>query len=198
MPAPKVDPRLETWKGAFGDEYIKRNRYEPWKLEPGTHGYNRMLGNIDVGSVLEVGCNIGLNLRYLRSALGPDVAIHAVEPNTHHGDGFSLPMEANAIDLVFTSGVLIHIAPEDLPAMTSEIVRVASRYVLCIEYFSREPVGIRYRDHDGLLFKRDFGSFYLDNYPELSIVDHGFFWKRALPTFDDMNWWLFAKNAAPK
>jgi hypothetical protein len=46
-----------------------------------------------------------------------------------------------------------------------------------------------------LLFKRDFGTFYLEQWPELQLVDYGFVWKRV--EFDDLNWWLFEKATRP-
>lgn len=104
---------------------------------------------------------------------------------------FELPMEDSSIDLVFNSGVLIHISPDDLGFATDEIVRVAKKYVLCIEYFSHKPEVISYQGQNDLLFKRDFGSFYLDRYPNLKCIDYGFLWQRELKIFDNLTWWLF-------
>ncbi len=41
-----------------------------------------------------------------------------------------------SFDLVFTSGVLIHIAPHDLPTIMGEIHRCSSRYIWGFEYYS--------------------------------------------------------------
>ena len=101
-------------------------------------------------------------------------------------------MADGSIDLVFTSGVLIHVAPEFLEVAYREMYRVARRYLLTIEYFSAEPETKTYRGEDGLLFKRDFGSLWLDLFPPLILVDYGFFWKRATG-LDNLTWWLFAK-----
>jgi ubiquinone/menaquinone biosynthesis C-methylase UbiE len=108
-------------------------------------------------------------------------------------DAFKIPLADESIDLVFTAGVLIHIHPNDLLKAMSEIVRVSKRYVLCMEYFSHQPEEILYRGQKGLLFKRDFGSFYLDNFPQLKCLNYGFLWKKEFPIFDDMTWWLFEK-----
>src|SRR5690606_27319490 len=81
--------------------------------------------------------------------------------------GQALPYDDASIDLVFTSGVLIHVAPADLPAVMDETVRVARRYVWCNEYFAKQPEEIPYRGRAGLLFKRDFGRLYLERYPSL-------------------------------
>ena len=123
-----------------------------------------------------MGCNIGRNLIALRHFI-PNVS--AVEPNAEaaqiarahpelagvridEADGFALPYDDASVDLVFTSGVLIHVAPDDLGRMVDEILRVARHYVLCIEYFAHEPTAVPYHGREGYLFKRDFGRFYLE------------------------------------
>jgi len=57
----------------------------------------------------------------------------------------------------------------------------------------RLPRGEVVSRREGKLFKRDFGGFWWDVFPELTFVDGGFFWKRATG-LDDLTWWLFAKN----
>ena len=103
-----------------------------------------------------------------------------------------MPLESSSIDLVFTSGVLIHIAPEDLYTSCSEIYRVSSKYIVSVEYFNPTPVELSYRGHDGVLFKRDFGSFWIENFPNLKVLDYGFFWK-PITGLDNLTWWLFRK-----
>ena len=53
---------LAAWKGRFGDEYINRNEYAEWKVKEGVEAFRRILREIEVSSILEVGSNIGLNL----------------------------------------------------------------------------------------------------------------------------------------
>ena len=209
-----VGRQLATWTGRFGSDYIERNRYEAWKLGPGTEAFRRMTGALNVQSILEVGANIGLNLLFLRNLFGERVKLHAVEPNKKaftiltsnreltlesalNCSGFDIPLPDSSIDLVFTSGVLIHVAPDDLGRITDEIVRVSRRYVLCSEYFSHLPEEKPYHGQSGLLFKRDFGGYYLDRFPQLETVDYGFLWQREFIIFDDINWWLFEKRLIP-
>ena len=71
--------------------------------------------------------------------------------------------------------------------------RVARRYIVCVEYFSDQPETIPYRGHSEVLFKRDFGSLWLDCFPDLRVLDYGFFWKR-LTGLDNLTWWLFEKG----
>jgi len=203
--------QLKKWIGKFGDDYIERNPYEEWKIDLGKEGFRRIIKNREVESILEVGSNIGLNLIYLSAVIEKKVDLFAVEPNRKafsiltsnnkirlkkawNVSAFELPMEDSSIDLVFNSGVLIHISPDDLGFATDEIVRVAKKYVLCIEYFSHKPEAILYQGQNNLLFKRDFGSFYLDRYPNLKCIDYGFLWKRELKIFDNLTWWLFSKK----
>lgn len=201
--------QLDTWRGAFGDAYVDRNQADEATLAARVKMWSRMLQRAaPIGPILEVGANIGLNLRALTRLGQRD--LHAVEPNERarrtlaeegivpperitDGFGAKLPFADGAFDLTFTSGVLIHVPPSDLEATVREIVRTSRRYVLCAEYFSVEPQEKRYRGADGLLFTRDFGGFYLDCEPRLQLVDYGFFWRRATG-LDDLTWQLFEKH----
>jgi len=203
--------QLEAWTGQLGDEYLDRNEYADWKMGPGTEAFRRMLGGLDIESVLEVGSNVGLNLLFINALLKGSVTLYAVEPNRKafdrlvlqtrmklekawNCDAFHVPLADSSIGLVFTAGVLIHIAPDDLARATDEIVRVARKYVLCIEYFSHTPVEIPYHGKMGLLFKRDFGAFYQDRFPNLKCTRYGFLWQQEFSIFDNLNWWLFEKE----
>lgn len=207
----KKTSQLEKWTSDFGDEYAERNAFEEWRMLPGTEAFRRMMSGREVDSVLEVGCSVGLNLIFIHTLFAGRVKLYGVEPNpkayqtllrqpqiklagSWNCDAFSLPMADASVDLAFTAGVLIHIAPTDLGKATDEIVRVANRYVLCAEYFSHTPVAVPYRHHLGLLFKRDFGAFYLDRYAHLRCIDYGFLWQREYTSWDNVNWWLFEKQ----
>jgi len=63
-----------------------------------------------------------------------------------------------------------------------------------MEYFSHEPSSVTYRGHNDVLFKRDFGKFYIDNFPDLKVVSYGFIWQKEFSCFDNINWWLFEKT----
>ena len=70
--------------------------------------------------------------------------------------------------------------------------RVSNRYIVCIEYFSDKPEEIEYRGQSGMLWKRDFGSFWMEQHPDLKLLDYGFFWRRATG-LDNLTWWLWEK-----
>ncbi len=201
---------IDAWKGEFGDDYAARNRATEETVDNAARAFAEILSHVQdrlPASILEVGANIGINLRALSGLT--DAVLYAVEPNAHargqlvadkvmpperlfDAVATKLPLDDGAVDLVFTSGVLIHVPPADLEAAYGEIHRVAARYILCIEYFSPTPIEMPYRGHEGLLFKRDFGGMWLDLFPALDPVANGFFWRRTTG-LDDINWWLFRK-----
>ena len=70
----------------------------------------------------------------------------------------------------------------------------SNRYILIAEYFNPLPVVVEYRNEKSALFKRDFAGDLLDLYPDLKLIDHGFFWKRdKVCGEDNINWFLFEK-----
>jgi spore coat polysaccharide biosynthesis protein SpsF len=201
---------IDAWKGKFGDDYVVRGR----ATEDIVHTTSCALAEIfshmkdsPPASILEVGANVGINLRAISGLT--DAELFAVEPNASAREQLAankvvpperlfdavatkLPFDDEAVDLAFTSGVLIHVPPEDLEAAYDEIHRVVARYILCMEYFSPTPLSLPYRGHKGMLFKRDFGGMWLDLFPGLKSVANGFFWSRTTG-LDDLNWWLFRK-----
>jgi spore coat polysaccharide biosynthesis protein SpsF len=195
------------WEGSFGDEYTDRNR-GPGLVAANMAFFSRALAcTRNVGRILELGSNIGLNLMALRHLL-PGAQLSAVEINDKAASELraNLPqvdLHVSSIldfqpratwDLVFTKGVLIHIDPEKLPPVYDLMVRCSSRYVLVSEYYNPKPVEVTYRGHAGKLFKRDFAGEMLDRFPELSLIDYGFVYHRD-PSFpqDDMTWFLMEK-----
>ncbi len=205
--------QLRFWQGAFGDDYAERNAITAERLRARELMWTTILERLaqePPRSILEVGANVGLNLRALRALSNAE--LFAVEPNDQarrlllgqgvltercalDGAADTIALPDQAVDLVFTSGVLIHIAPEDLLAACREMHRVSRRFLLSIEYFSDREETVTYRGHDGQLFKRDFGGFWLDNFSDLEVVDYGFFWKR-LTGLDNLTWWLLRKTGA--
>jgi pseudaminic acid biosynthesis-associated methylase len=203
--------QVDLWSSDFGYDYAQRggNQISADSLQATVRNWGRILRTAIAPapqSVLEVGCNIGQNLAALSNFVSE---LHGVEPNAQvvemarrHpalsqadlrcGHGGDLPFADASIDLVFTAGVLIHVAPDHLAKVVDEIVRVSRRYVVCVEYFSPTLVEIPYRGMEGFLFKRDFGSYYLERHPSLRVRDYGFLWK-PLDHSDNTNWWLFEK-----
>ena len=206
-----LDSPLDYWNGEFGNKYTERNIPTTEEINARTRMWGRLLDRLagdEPKSVLEVGPNRGVNIIALKNVT--DAEILAVEPNETarrilvsenilpennvlFGNSLDIPLDDLSVELSFTSGVLIHVSPDELAKSCEEIYRVTSKYIVCIEYFSDTPVEKSYRDKQGLLFKRDFGGFWWDQYPEMTLVDYGFIWQRVTG-IDNVNWWLFKKN----
>lgn len=174
------NPQLALWRSEFGRAYTERNdRDRPERAL----AWRRLLDGIAPRRVLEVGCNVGWNLTYL-DRLGftelygvepqPGAAARARgrRPGSHVmvGTAFELPLADRSCDLVFTSGVLIHIAPDSLGAALDEIHRVAGRWIAAIEYDAPVEQEIEYRGHHGALWKRDHGAAWRTRHPDLRAI----------------------------
>lgn len=203
----------DVWRSEFGDRYTDRNTNDPQNLRGRMRLWSDVLRCYDgapPGSIAEIGSNIGLNLTVLRQLTGAE--LFAIEPNDRarqilqsnqivdaghalEGVAQKIPLPDASVDLAFTSGVLIHVPPDDLAAACAEIFRISRRYVVCIEYFADRPEEVRYHGQEGLLFKRDFGSFWLDQHPSLVLRGYGFAWRRVTG-LDNVTWWAFEKPAA--
>lgn len=194
------------WAGEFGDKYAERNIGEEL-IASNLSLFAKMLARTaKIKSVLELGANIGLNLRALKSLL-PDAQLAAVEINQNAAQNLEDWGKAEVYrqsifdfvplrqwEFVFTSGVMIHIDPAMLPAVYDLMYRATSRYIGVIEYYNPTPVTIPYRGHEGKLFKRDFAGEIMDRFQDVSLVDYGFIYHRD-PNFqqDDPNWFLLEK-----
>jgi spore coat polysaccharide biosynthesis protein SpsF len=201
---PEASRLEQLWGTSFGDNYVDRNRAAGDKRGPFWMGIARELAP---QRVLEVGCNVGGNLRWFTKGLeanrvyGVDInakaiaTIHQDVPgvNAIFSQARSLPFRDRMFDLVFTMGVLIHQPESTLPLVMNEIVRTSSKYVLCGEYFASDTVEVPYRGERGALFKRDYGKIYSELFPELKIVKQGNL--KAEDGFDDVTYWVFEKTA---
>ncbi len=120
-----------------------------------------------IRSVVELGCNIGLNLSALHVLL-PEAAICGLEINSRAAELAKkrIPsavirtgslLEAGELinfDLVVVKGVLIHIAPDALPRAYETIHSASKNWIFLCEYFNPTPVEVPYRGHADRLFKR--------------------------------------------
>jgi spore coat polysaccharide biosynthesis protein SpsF len=171
------------WQGTFGDDYARRN--DDLQVVAGnTHLFSRILERTEqVGSVLELGANIGMYIRALANLL-PAARLDAVEINesaaarlrelgratVHVGSLFDVALEGQW-DLTFCKGVMIHLAPDLLPMAYDRLYDLSSRYVLVAEYYNPSPVEVPYRGHVDRLYKRDFAGEMLYRFVELHLVD---------------------------
>jgi pseudaminic acid biosynthesis-associated methylase len=185
--------QLERWKGEFGKEYTDRNALtleQMDELYKKNYGVSRtklnevFLGDLDRSiKILEVGSGLGnqlLNLQKMgfENLYGIEVNSHAIEQakvntkgiNVVQGSAFDVPFRDGYFDLVFTSGVLIHIAPADIEKALREIHRCSREYIWGFEYYADTYTEVKYRGHDNLLWKTDFAKLYLDKFQNLELV----------------------------
>ncbi len=204
-----LNQQEEFWSGELRADYRQDNSHFDESLIEKVWA-NWLQKMPDINSILECGSNIGRNLKAIRK-LAPeyDLSLIEINPESHRqavkdvapkqeycGSIKNAPWGNNSFDMTFTSGVLIHINPNELLTTCQKIVDLSKRYVLVAEYFNRTPVSIDYRGESGLLFKRDFGKYYLENF-DLKVLDYGFLWGHEYDEagFDDMTWWLFEKKS---
>ena len=194
----------DLWAGEFGDAYVDRNR----RAAHGRDDFWRdRIAQTSPASVLEVGCNLGGNLRPLAALLGAEAlagidvnstAIAAARDAVPGADlrqcsAYEIPFDDASFDLVFTTGVLIHLPTEGLYKAIDEIVRCSARWVLCGEYFAEQEEEVPYRGHDEALFRRDYGGIYRERHPDLKLVEQGFLGASDDSSWDDVTWWLFER-----
>jgi pseudaminic acid biosynthesis-associated methylase len=185
--------QTRTWTGDFGRAYTDRNAQSPPELDDfyqQNYGVSRSELNESflrevpkTARILEVGCNMGTQLLLLqqmgyRNLYGIEIQDYALElartrllgVELIHGSALSIPYADEFFNLVFTSGVLIHIAPPDLPRALSEIHRCSRSWIWGFEYYSYEPTEICYRGHKNLLWKMDYASRYANQFSDVELV----------------------------
>jgi hypothetical protein len=131
-----------------------------WESPPATKRskwFVEQIKSYNFQSIFEVGFFAGRNLRYIKESM-PDVEIGGIEVNPNAtrfardklGLGRELLCEnlhnltkqkiGRTYDTVFTSGVLIHVPPEDTKSAVQNILSVATRYVMHIESLGKNEV----------------------------------------------------------
>lgn len=196
------------WAGRFGTEYIGRNEGKQL-LASNLNFFTKALTQAGrISSCLELGANIGMNLKALQ-LLYPGIELRGAEINSdaaklleeligqgnvYEGSIFDYPV-TDKVDLSLVKGVLIHINPEMLNTVYEKLYQASRRFILVCEYYNPSPVAIPYRGHADRLFKRDFAGEILDKYSDLTLVDYGFAYRRdsAFPQ-DDITWFLMEKR----
>lgn len=188
--------QTDQWGNAFGQEYTKRNPNTPDEMQElyrRRFGVERtamneaFLGGLDrAARILEVGCNVGTQLNLLsrmgfENLYGVEINPFAIE-RSHElnkglpvyitlGSALDLPFKDGYFDLVYTSGVLIHIHPDDMATVQREMTRCSREWIWGFEYFVDEGyVEIPYRGQSNLLWKTDFARRFTENIPGLEVV----------------------------
>jgi len=185
--------QMKFWSGDFGKNYTDRNPNTGKQVEEyciNTYGVSRTEMNTEFLinfpkdiRILEVGCNVGAQLQTLQNMgynnlYGIELQWYAVEKaktltkniNIIQGSGFDIPFKDNYFDLVYTSGVLIHINPNDLSVIFNEIARCSNKYIWGFEYFSEEVESINYRGNEGFLWKADYAKLFTNKVNNTKII----------------------------
>jgi pseudaminic acid biosynthesis-associated methylase len=196
----------EFWAGEFGDDYLKRNTGNRL-INTNVILFSEVLKSAsNVKSILELGCNIGLNLEALKQ-INPDFELTAYEINANAAaiaeqknvariiNGTILdPLDrTQTYDLTFTKGVLIHINPDFLEKVYENLYALSNRYIMICEYYNPTPVEVTYRGSADRLFKRDFAGDLIRKY-DLRLVSYGFkYHGDNVAPQDDTTWFLLEK-----
>ncbi|MDD5617612.1 MAG: methyltransferase domain-containing protein [Candidatus Omnitrophica bacterium] len=189
--------QMKKWGQDFGRNYTDRNNYTVDmmdRLYKKNYGITRTrLNELFVGGlkksikILEVGSNIGTQLASLqkmgfKNLYGIEINKYAIDRaksktkdiNIIEGSIFDIPFKDRYFDLVFTSGVLIHINPKDIEKGLREIYRCASSYIWVYEFYSDRYENILYRGEKNLLWKANYPNVYTRIFPDLKIIKHKF------------------------
>jgi pseudaminic acid biosynthesis-associated methylase len=193
VPTSADTAQTRIWNADFGREYTDRNTFDVEDLDSlyrKYFGITRTAINQDFlrtipkdATFLEVGCNAGNQLLLLQqmeytNLSGIELQPYALEIarsrtrniSLAQGSALSIPYGDASFDIVFTSGVLIHIAPEDLPRAMDEIHRCARTFIWGMEYYAPSVTEVNYRGHSQLLWKMDYAQKYLSRFNDLELA----------------------------
>ena len=170
----------DVWRGQLGRVWGERNDLTPQELDSRyltELGITRSELNADflVGlpkdaAILEVGCGTGLQLRFLHDTgftnlYGVDLNTELLKQCPHYvltteASADDLPFSDGLFDLVFTSGLLMHVPPDSLIDTMREIARVSCRWVWGYEYYSDASQEVEWRGRKGILWRDDHPKLY--------------------------------------
>jgi len=185
------DQQALEWMRIFGQQYTRRNPSTPQEVDVIYSGYGisrselneKFVGRINrSASVVEVGANVGNQLALLKemgfnSLHGVDLQLFAIEVSNRRrdiemvqGSALDIPFKDSAFDLVFTSGLLIHIHPLNIARVMNELHRCAREYIWGFEYYAKEYTEVQYRGQANMLWKTDFSKLFLNAFSDLDLV----------------------------
>ncbi len=191
----------QFWAGEFGNSYIERNKSleEVNRIYKESTGitveqiYENFFSMIDKNSrILELGCNIGLNLHILQKLgfeelYGVEINKKAYEiarKNNPKINFINSSIEdydsSEKFDLVFTAGVLIHIHPSILPVIINKIINLTRNYIFGFEYYADTLTEVKYRGHLNTLWKQNFPKLFTNSSQLIkSVKTEKFFYKNS-------------------
>jgi spore coat polysaccharide biosynthesis protein SpsF len=174
------------WSGVNGTSYSIDNYSDDIPNSEKIALWKTIFDQIDgVEDALEVGCNIGLNLRAIHE-FKPDLELSAIEINAraaniveqlgyvhmYRGSVFDFE-QPKKWDLVYVRGVLMHLHTDFLQKAYTVINNHARKYVCFCENFSEQVEVIPYRGRNDLLVSRHFAREFTSAFPRWKIVADG-------------------------
>lgn len=184
--------QIDFWAGNFGKEYTDRNIFATAELDSiykEQYGVTRtemtkeFLSQLNIKRTFEVGCNVGnilINLQSIgiKQLYAIELQAYAVEKakertkgiNIIQGSAFDVPFKDNFFELAYTSGVLIHISPNDVQVAMDEMHRVTNKYIWGFEYYAEEYTEIDYHGNGDKMWKTNFAQLFLDRFSDLKLV----------------------------
>lgn len=189
----KKTEQMNVWSGIFGKEYTDRNMLSVEQMDEKfllDHRISRFdlyklfLDDLERSAkILEIGSNVGNQLICLQklgftNLYGIELQSYAIKLfklrtkniQIMQGSAFDVPFKDNKFDLVFTSGLLIHISPKDIELVLNEVYRCTNHYILGYEYYADQFTEVTYRGNKKLLWKNDFAKLYLSKFKDLELL----------------------------
>lgn len=186
--------QMNKWESEFGKKYTNRNTITTDEMNimycrnigiTRTKLNEIFLSDLNINRILEVGCNIGIQLIILskmgyKNLYGIELQEYAVDKSKEitkgkdihiiKGSAFDIPYKDTFFDFVFTSGLLIHISPNDINSVLKEIYRCSKKYIWGYEYYSDIYESIKYRGENNLLWKTDFVKLFTEKFNDLKLI----------------------------
>lgn len=204
-----------VWSSKHGFRYVVHHLSEDWKTTR-VPLWAKILDQMPgIQSAAEFGCNIGANLKALHQLNGSldlaGVEINRFAVDILQREGICEVQQDSAatvdfgrkFDLVFSRGVLIHIQPEDLAAVYSNLERHAGKYLVIWENFSETPCHhdgyservTGGRVGEGYQFWRDFAGDFQKQFQSWSVVSSGVGLEiGAKPKHGDLAWTVLQRT----
>jgi SAM-dependent methyltransferase len=118
--------------------------------------FAEQLKDYEFDTILEVGCSAGRNLKYILERFG-DVSVFGIDVNAKAIESAkaNIPKERSVFkvndlyninnfdrdyDIIFSSGVLIHVPPANLKSIIDVLVLGAPKYIMHIEHLGNNEV----------------------------------------------------------
>jgi SAM-dependent methyltransferase len=159
----------------YRDEHTKRTLRERYAFFLQERALLAYLRKLEFASVLEVGCGYGRITRkvydaFRKPTVALDLSPHQVENarrlcgarpiDLRVGSIFSLPFPDESQDLVLVSEVLMHLPPAEITSALEEVLRVAKRHVVHVDWREEPYGGFREAGSPPYCFEHDYARLY--------------------------------------